>query len=66
MLGIFGAFVVSGLLIGFSFLCLFFNIKCRYFRQRTLSLEEIRTIDKHPAFKLILDFVTNDSYSHER
>ncbi|XP_078346247.1 zinc finger ZZ-type and EF-hand domain-containing protein 1-like isoform X2 [Oculina patagonica] len=35
-------------------------------RQRTLSLEEIRTIDKHPAFKLILDFVTNDSYSHER
>ncbi|XP_073246845.1 zinc finger ZZ-type and EF-hand domain-containing protein 1-like isoform X1 [Porites lutea] len=35
-------------------------------RQRTLSVEEIRTIDKHPAFKLILDFVTNDSYSHER
>ncbi|XP_068674922.1 zinc finger ZZ-type and EF-hand domain-containing protein 1-like [Montipora foliosa] len=35
-------------------------------RQRTLSLEEIRTIDKHPAFKLILDFVTNDSYCHER
>ncbi|XP_020615974.1 zinc finger ZZ-type and EF-hand domain-containing protein 1-like isoform X2 [Orbicella faveolata] len=35
-------------------------------RQRTLSLEEIKTIDKHPAFKLILDFVTNDSYSHER
>lgn len=34
--------------------------------QRTLSVEEIRTIDKHPAFKLILDFVTNDSYSHER
>ncbi|XP_027043421.1 zinc finger ZZ-type and EF-hand domain-containing protein 1-like isoform X1 [Pocillopora damicornis] len=35
-------------------------------RQRTLSIEEIKTIDKHPAFKLILDFVTNDSYSHER
>ncbi|XP_022784131.1 zinc finger ZZ-type and EF-hand domain-containing protein 1-like [Stylophora pistillata] len=35
-------------------------------RQRTLSIEEIKTIDKHPAFKLILDFVTNDSCSHER
>lgn len=35
-------------------------------QQRTLSLEEIRTIDKHPAFKLILDFVTNESYSHKR
>ncbi|XP_031567894.1 zinc finger ZZ-type and EF-hand domain-containing protein 1-like [Actinia tenebrosa] len=35
-------------------------------RQRAFSVEEIKTIDKHPAFKLIIDFVTNESYSHER
>ena len=37
-----------------------------YVLQRSFSIEEIKTIDKHPAFKLILDFVANDSYSHER
>ncbi|KAK3717323.1 hypothetical protein QZH41_011553, partial [Actinostola sp. cb2023] len=35
-------------------------------RQRAFSVEEIKTIDKHPAFKLIIDFVTNESYCHER
>lgn len=34
--------------------------------QRTFSVEEIKTIDKHPAFKLIIDFVTNEAYSHKR
>ncbi|XP_048575305.1 zinc finger ZZ-type and EF-hand domain-containing protein 1 isoform X2 [Nematostella vectensis] len=35
-------------------------------RQRTISFEDLKTIDKHPAFRRIIDFVTNDSFSHER
>ena len=54
------------LISGLKGLIISFNVRYCCFRQRTLSLEEIKTIDKHPAFKLILDFVTNDSYSHER